>query len=108
MPANQKSYTLSAKVEKYKSEVPLHDGEVVQKVYLYDLDANDKEFLHPNHGVDRIIIIAAGAVEVIFDVSDLEENRILIDNRIIRVSGSEALEITSLQGVFTVLEVRSL
>ena len=105
---NQKYYTLSATADNSKSEVPLRDGEVVQKVYLYELNANGKEVLHSNPEVDRIIFIATGTVEVTVDANDLEGTRMMIDNRILRVSGSEALEITSSQGVFTVLEVRSL
>lgn len=108
MASNYEKFVLSADEAAENTEADIESSETVANAQVFTLTQGAQEFVTPNSGVDRLILIGSGEIEV--NVSSTENSApIECTEHSLRINGSNLLSISTRNtaATFSILELKS-
>lgn len=107
MASHCKKFILSADEAAKHKEAGIESSETVANAQVYTLKQGAQEFMTPNAGVDRLILIGSGEIEV--NVSSTENNAsIEHTEHSLRINGANLVSISTKDtaATFSILELK--
>lgn len=108
MASNCKKFVLSADEAAEDKEAGIENSETVANAQVFNLKQGAQEFVTPNSGVDRLILIGTGEIEV--NVSSTDNNAPFeCTKHSLRLDGSSLLSISTknIAATFSILELKN-